>query len=120
MWRLIACAVAFAAVLIGPLRAEARTVVSVDKSTQRMSVSVDGVTRYVWDVSTGRENFGTPNGIFNPERLAPVWFSRKYYNSPINDGWFWCAVHKKLGTYRASDINQIELRPINALLQRWP
>src|SRR5213080_336325 len=34
--------------------ARASVLVSIDKSTQRMSVSVDGVPRYHWAVSTGR------------------------------------------------------------------
>lgn len=64
-------------------RAEASVVVHIDKSTQRMTVSVDGETRHVWPVSTGRAGFGTPNGHFRPQRLARKWFSRKYYNSPM-------------------------------------
>jgi lipoprotein-anchoring transpeptidase ErfK/SrfK len=41
--------------------ARAEVVVQIDKSAQRMSVSVDGVTRYNWAVSTGRDGYGTPN-----------------------------------------------------------
>ncbi len=63
--------------------AQASVVVHVDKSTQRMTVSVDGVTRHVWAVSTGRVGFGTPNGHFRPQRMARTWFSKKYYNSPM-------------------------------------
>lgn len=120
MRKLIACAAVFTALLIGTLRAEARIVVSVDKSTQRMSVSVDGVTRYVWEVSTGRENFGTPSGVFKPERLAPVWFSRKYYNSPMPHSIFFhngFAIH---GSYEISKLGGpashgcIRLHPRNA------
>ena len=33
--------------------ASADILINVDKSTQRMTVSVDGVPRYVWPVSTG-------------------------------------------------------------------
>lgn len=63
--------------------AAANIVVNIDKSTQQMSVSVDGSTRYVWPVSTGRAGYGTPNGVFHPQRMARSWFSKKYYNSPM-------------------------------------
>jgi len=37
-----------------------------------MSVSVDGVPRYRFAVSTGRAGYGTPNGTYNPQRLAAI------------------------------------------------
>jgi hypothetical protein len=66
-----------------PPEARAEVLVRIDKSTQRMTVSVDGMPQHVWPVSTGRAGFGTPNGHFRPQRLARSWFSRKYYNSPM-------------------------------------
>ena len=63
--------------------AAADVVVSIDKSDQRMTVSVDGKVQYVWPISTGRRGFGTPNGRFRPQWLARKYFSRKYYNSPM-------------------------------------
>jgi lipoprotein-anchoring transpeptidase ErfK/SrfK len=63
--------------------AAANLVIHIDKSSQRMSVAVDGATRYVWAVSTGRAGYGTPSGTFRPQRLARTWFSKKYYNSPM-------------------------------------
>jgi hypothetical protein len=45
---------------IGALPAFAKVLISVDKSTQQMSVSVDGVPRYGFAVSTGRAGYGTP------------------------------------------------------------
>ena len=61
----------------------ANVVISVNKSTQQMSVSVDGVPRYRFTVSTGRAGYGTPNGTYHPQRLAASWFSKLYYNSPM-------------------------------------
>jgi lipoprotein-anchoring transpeptidase ErfK/SrfK len=66
---------------VGP--AAANVLIHIDKSSQRMSVAVDGATRYVWPVSTGRAGYGTPSGSFRPQRLARTWFSKKYYNSPM-------------------------------------
>jgi lipoprotein-anchoring transpeptidase ErfK/SrfK len=50
--------------------ARADVVVQIDKSSQRMAVSVDGMTRYNWPVSTGRSGYGTPNGVFHPQLMA--------------------------------------------------
>lgn len=83
-WRarlaVVAAAVIFGLAL-GPARAG--VVVQIDKSSQRMAVSVDGTTRYNWPVSTGANGYGTPSGVFYPQTMARRWFSRKYYNSPM-------------------------------------
>ena len=80
--RLVALAVAVASVIWGSA-ARADLVVQIDKSAQRMSVSVDGATRYSWPVSTGRDGYGTPSGTFHPQSMARYYFSRKYYNAPM-------------------------------------
>lgn len=63
--------------------AQAIVLVQIDKSSQTMTVSVDGMPRYNWPVSTGRNGYGTPSGIFHPQSMARSWFSRRYYNSPM-------------------------------------
>jgi lipoprotein-anchoring transpeptidase ErfK/SrfK len=63
--------------------AQAAVVVQIDKSSQRMAISIDGMTRYNWPVSTGRNGYGTPNGVFHPQLMSRRWFSRKCYNSPM-------------------------------------
>ena len=83
-WRKLLFVGALAMVSLGaPERTQASVLITIDKSTQRMSVAVDGAARHVFAVSTGRAGFGTPNGRFRPQRLARSWFSRKYYNSPM-------------------------------------
>ena len=57
--------------------------IHVDKSAQRMAIEHDGVRGPVFAISTGRPPYGTPNGVFRPQRLERMWFSRKYYNSPM-------------------------------------
>jgi lipoprotein-anchoring transpeptidase ErfK/SrfK len=80
----VAMLVIAAAFIIGTWNAaRAEVVVQIDKSAQRMSVSVDGVTRYNWPVSTGRGGYGTPNGTFHPQSMMRSYFSRKYYNAPM-------------------------------------
>src|ERR1700709_2499953 len=41
----------------------------IDKSSQRMAVSVDGTPRYNWPVSTGAGGYGTPTGVFHPQSM---------------------------------------------------
>ena len=63
--------------------AEAKLDILVDKATQRMMVIQDGYIRYMWPVSTGRDNMATPNGVYTPQRLERNWFSTAYYDSPM-------------------------------------
>jgi L,D-transpeptidase catalytic domain len=69
--------------LISIESAEAKLDILVDKATQRMLVMQDGYMRYIWPVSTGRDETATPNGVYVPQRLERSWFSRAYYNSPM-------------------------------------
>ena len=77
----LAAAMVMSVMALGP--ACAGVVVQIDKSSQRMAVSVDGATRYTWPVSTGRSGYGTPSGVFHPQSMARHYFSRKYYNAPM-------------------------------------
>jgi lipoprotein-anchoring transpeptidase ErfK/SrfK len=74
-------AFALAAILATPAWADIR--VDIDKSSQHMSVRVDGAPRYSWPVSTGRSGYGTPSGTFHPQAMMKSYFSRKYYNAPM-------------------------------------
>ena len=87
------------ALLIGTVPAAAKVVVTIDKSTQHMSISVDGTPRYNFVVSTGRAGYGTPNGTYHPERLARTWFSKKYYNSPMPHSIFFHGGYAIHGSY---------------------
>ena len=64
-------------------QAGANVLVPVSRGSQTMDVSVDGASLYTWRVSTGRAGFGTPAGIFHPQRMAARWFSTVYYNAPM-------------------------------------
>src|SRR5215207_10264940 len=78
----LALAAAFVSLfVVAPVHAG--VVVQISKSSQRMSVSVDGSPRYAWPVSTGRSGYGTPSGTFHPQMMARRWYSKKYYNSPM-------------------------------------
>jgi lipoprotein-anchoring transpeptidase ErfK/SrfK len=80
-WLAVAAASVIAGLATTPARAD--VVVQIDKSSQRMAVSVDGTMRYNWPVSTGRDGYGTPSGSFHPQSMVRRYFSRKYYNAPM-------------------------------------
>jgi len=106
--------------LIGTVPAAANVVVTVDKSTQHMTVSVDGTPRYDFVVSTGRAGYGTPSGRYHPERLARTYFSKKYYNSPMPHSIFFHDGYAIHGSYEISHLGGpashgcIRLHPSNA------
>jgi lipoprotein-anchoring transpeptidase ErfK/SrfK len=82
--------------------AKASVVVDIDRSSQRMSVSIDGAQRYNWRVSTARAGYVTPPGTYHPQMMARRWFSKRYYNSPMPHSIFFYygfAIH---GTYEIS------------------
>ncbi|MBI5262915.1 MAG: L,D-transpeptidase [Bradyrhizobium sp.] len=75
----VSAAVVTLALAVGaftPVRAE--ILVQVNKSTQRMLVTVNGVKRYNWVVSTGREGLVTPNGVFHPHLMERMHISRQF------------------------------------------
>ena len=78
-----ACAVAAALALPLAAPASANILVTIDKSTQQMSVAVDGAQRYVWPVSTGRPGYDTPSGTFKPNRMDADHFSQEWDNAPM-------------------------------------
>jgi lipoprotein-anchoring transpeptidase ErfK/SrfK len=47
-------------------------VIDIDKAKQRMTVSLDGVQRYDWPVSTGKAGYSTPSGTFTPLSMNKV------------------------------------------------
>ena len=120
--RLARLAFAAAAVMAGLALTPARAgvVVRIDKSSQRMAVSVDGTMRYSWPVSTGRRGYGTPSGVFRPQMMARRWFSRKYYNSPMPHAIFFHRGYAIHGTYDLARLGGtashgcVRLHPSNA------
>jgi lipoprotein-anchoring transpeptidase ErfK/SrfK len=109
-----------AAMLAGVSPADAGVVISVDKSAQRLSVAVDGFTRYQWPVSTARWGYRTPNGTYRPQWLARKWFSREYDWSPMPYSIFFDGGYAIHGSYEISHLGRpashgcIRLHPDNA------
>lgn len=112
--------VATALLCLSAPAARANVLISVDKATQQMSVSVDGVPRYQWTVSTGRAGYGTPNGTYQPQRMEKTWFSKEYYNSPMPHSIFFHGGYAIHGSYEINRLGGpashgcIRLHPANA------
>lgn len=68
--------------------ASANILISINQGTQHMLVTVDGVTRYDWPVSTGRAGHGTPNGVFKVNRLDAQHYSKEYEDAYMPDSMF--------------------------------
>jgi len=98
--------IAVAALLGGVTCAQAGILITVDKSTQQLSIAVDGEPRYIWPVSTARWGYSTPNGSYRPERLARKWYSRKYDWSPMPYSIFFDGGYAIHGSYEISHLGR--------------
>jgi len=119
-WRLRAFVAAAALLGLNAPAAHASVLIAIDKSTQQMSVSVDGAPRYRWVVSTGRAGYGTPSGTYRPQRMERTWFSKEYYNSPMPHSIFFHGGYAIHGSYEIHRLGGpashgcIRLHPANA------
>ena len=97
-----------AALISGAGTAAAASVqISINKVSQKMTVTIDGVERYVWLVSTGASGYSTPSGSYTPFRMEPDHFSKEWDDAPMPNSIFFTpaghAIHgsphtKRLGT----------------------
>jgi lipoprotein-anchoring transpeptidase ErfK/SrfK len=115
-----------AAMLLGVLNAGSAlaaqsVLISINKISQKMTVSVDGEETYVWPVSTGVQGYSTPSGSYTPFRMERSHFSKEWDDAPMPYSIFFTpeghAIHgspytKRLGT-RASH-GCVRLAPANA------
>ncbi len=84
--------------------AAAGVLVSIDKGSQRMTVTVDGMPKYVWPVSTGATGYTTPSGSYTPFRMEKDHFSEEWDDAPMPNSIFFTpkghAIHGSLATGR--------------------
>jgi len=116
-----AAAAALCALLVtGSRPAAADILLNVSKSSQRMSVLVDGTSRYIWKVSTGSKQHTTPSGVYKPQWLARKWRSKKYGNAPMPHSIFFHEGYAIHGTTELARLGKIashgcvRLHPDNA------
>ncbi len=110
---LIACAFA--------LPASASLLITIDKSSQRMTVEQDGLQLFVWPVSTGARGYDTPSGSYKPFRMEKDHFSKEWDDAPMPNSIFFTmeghAIHgtthlKAIGTPASHGC--VRLAPENA------
>jgi hypothetical protein len=93
---------AIMAVLMFGQAAYADLLIQIDKSAQRMTVTLNGEQLYDWPVSTGGSGYDTPSGTFKPFRMEIDHYSDEYDNAPMPYSIFFTqtgnAIH---GTYEA-------------------
>jgi lipoprotein-anchoring transpeptidase ErfK/SrfK len=91
MRRLLAVLALMLVCLALPDPAAASVVVTINKATQRMTVTVDGQAHYSWPVSTGTKGYATPTGTFRPFRLEKEHYSREWDDAPMPHSIFFTA-----------------------------
>jgi lipoprotein-anchoring transpeptidase ErfK/SrfK len=64
-------------------QAGSQILINIDKSRQQMTVLVNGMEKYSWQVSTGKYGYSTPSGTFTPTSMNEVWYSKQWDNSPM-------------------------------------
>jgi hypothetical protein len=105
--RLIAPLIAAAAVLTFGQAANADLLIKIDKSSQRMAVTLNGQQLYTWPVATGGRGYDTPSGTFKPFRMEIDHTSDEWDDAPMPYSIFFTrtgnAVH---GTYERRSLGR--------------
>jgi hypothetical protein len=108
-------------VLFVSATANAAVLVTVDKSAQQMTVSVDGQPRYTWPVSTGKGGYDTPGGKFKAFRMERDHYSKEWDDAPMPHSIFFTtrghAIHGSFDTKRLGSPAShgcVRLAPANA------
>jgi L,D-transpeptidase catalytic domain len=95
--------------------------ITINKVSQKMTVKVDGQTKYVWPVSTGARGYDTPSGTFRPFRMEKEHYSKEWDDAPMPNSMFFTgrghAIH---GSYHIKSLGRrashgcVRLAPQNA------
>lgn len=107
----------------GTIPAASSILITIDKSTQRMTVLVDGMPKYDWPVSTGKRGYSTPSGSFTPLSMNEIWYSKEWDNAPMPHAIFYMkdghAIH---GSYEVRNLGKpashgcVRISPQNATI----
>jgi hypothetical protein len=99
----------------------AAVLITVDKSIQQMTVSVDGRPLYQWPVSTGKAGYDTPNGKHKAFRMERDHYSKEWDDAPMPHSIFFTqkghAIHGSLDVKRLGSPAShgcVRLLPANA------
>jgi hypothetical protein len=118
--RVVALIAAAMVSLVLAAPASASLLITIDKSSQRMTVSLDGAEIFNWPVSTGAPGYDTPSGEFKPFRMEAEHFSREWDDAPMPHSIFFTmqghaihgSYHKSIG--QPASHGCVRLEPKNA------
>ncbi|MGA7308171.1 MAG: L,D-transpeptidase [Pseudolabrys sp.] len=95
------------AVLVLGEAARADLLIQIDKSIQRMTVTVDGKQLYDWPVSSGGRGYDTPSGSFKPFRMEIDHRSDEWDDAPMPYSIFFTKIgHAIHGTYEQRNLGR--------------
>ncbi len=131
MNRILAAAALISALMLAPAQAQKHKPaefseppsieVTISVPKQEMRVVVDGVERYVWPVSTGRDGVAiTPAGTFKVQSMHVIVYSRLFNNAPMPHAIFYDGHYAIHGTGaihllgRTASMGCTRLHPDNA------
>src|SRR5512139_2995812 len=87
--------------------ARANVMIIIDKSAQKMTVTVNGEDRYTWPVSTGRDGYDTPSGDCQTFRMEKDHFSRAWDDAPLPNSIFFTKIgHAIHGKYEVRNLGR--------------
>jgi lipoprotein-anchoring transpeptidase ErfK/SrfK len=99
-------AAAVAVITLGQT-AHADLLINIDKSAQRMTVTVNGEQLYDWPVSSGGSGYDTPSGTFKPFRMEIDHRSDEWDDAPMPYSIFFTKIgHAIHGTYAQRNLGQ--------------
>jgi hypothetical protein len=112
---------AFLLAVAMPGEAFANILITINKLDQQMTVTVDGVPKYHWPVSTGRFGYSTPSGTYHPFRMEATYFSKEWDDAPMPHSIFFTGQgHAIHGTPHTGNLGRpvshgcVRLSPANA------
>ena len=94
--------------------------IDINLTSQRMTVTENGVMKFTWPVSSGAYGYATPTGTFKPVWMAKMWYSRQYDMAPMPHSIFFhggVAIHATYSTSllgRPASHGCVRLSPKNA------
>lgn len=100
---------------------EPRLIITINKVSQKMTVTLDGDTLHKWKVSTGARGYDTPSGNFRPFRMEREHYSKEWDDAPMPHSIFFTARgHAVHGSYHVKSLGRrashgcVRLHPDNA------
>jgi hypothetical protein len=103
--------------------AKTEVLVDIDKTSQQMTVFLDGEEKYRWPVSTGKAGYSTPSGAYTATSMNEIWYSKEFDNAPMPHAVFFMrdghAIH---GTFDVKNLGKpashgcVRISPQNAAI----